>query len=97
MNLVWTWPAKRDRREIFEFISADNRRAACKMDLIFAEKAQILTILPEIGRPGRISGTRELLAHRHYFLIYRMSGDTVQILRLLHTSEKWPPNPLSRR
>jgi plasmid stabilization system protein ParE len=65
------------------------------MDLIFAEKAAILTRFPEIGRPGRVPGTRELFAHRHYFLIYRVRGNTVQILRLLHTSRQWPPNPPS--
>ena len=90
MNLLWTRPASADRRGIYEFIAADNLRAARKMDLIFTEKAEDLTRFPELGRPGRISGTRELLAHRHYFLIYRIRGDAVQILRLLHTSRQWP-------
>ncbi len=93
MNLVWTRPARADRHEIFKFIAADNLRAACKMDLIFSEKADILTSFPELGCAGRVPGTRELLAHRHYFLIYRISGDAVQILRLLHTARQWPPDP----
>ena len=38
MNLVWTRPARADRREVFEFIAADSVRAARKMDLIFAER-----------------------------------------------------------
>ena len=66
------------------------------MDLLFAEKSAIQTRFPEVGRLGRVTGTRELLAHRHYFLIYRISGETVQILRLLHTSRLWPPEPLIR-
>ncbi len=92
MRLVWTRPARADRHEIFEFIAADNLRAARKMDMIFAEKATILIQYPEIGHPGRVPDTRELLAHRHYFLIYRIRGDEVQILRLLHTSRQWPPD-----
>jgi addiction module RelE/StbE family toxin len=96
MNLVWTRPARADRHEIYEFIAADNLRAARKMDLIFAEKAAVLIRFPELGRTGRIPGTRELLAHRHFFLIYRISGDAVQILRLLHTSRQWPPVSPSR-
>jgi addiction module RelE/StbE family toxin len=96
MNLVWTRPARADRHEIYEFIAADNLRAARKMDLIFAEKAAVLIRFPELGRTGRIPGTRELLAHRHFFLIYRISGDEVQILRLLHTSRQWPPVSPSR-
>jgi plasmid stabilization system protein ParE len=67
------------------------------MDLIFSEKAAILTTFPEIGRLGRVPGTRELLAHRRYFLIYRIRANTVQILRLLHTSRQWLPSPSSRQ
>lgn len=96
MHLFWTRPARVDRREIYEFIAADSLRAARKMDLIFAGKAEFLTRFPELGRPGRVSGTRELLAHRHYFLIYRIREDAVQILRLLHTSKQWPPLSPSR-
>lgn len=91
MNLVWTRSARADRRSVFEFIGKDSVRAACKMESIFAEKAAVLIRFPMIGRPGRVVGTRELLAHRHYFLIYRIKGNTVQILRLLHTSRLWPP------
>jgi plasmid stabilization system protein ParE len=96
MNLFWTRPARVDRREIYEFIAADSLRAACKMDMIFTEKAAILTRFPELGRPGRVPGTRELLAHRHYFLIYRIREDEVQILPLLHTSRQWPPDQPTR-
>lgn len=96
MKLVWARPARADRRGVFEFIAADSVRAAHKMDLIFAEKAELLTRFPELGRTGRVPGTRELLAHRHYFLIYRIQRDTVQILRLLHTSRQWPPDQPSR-
>jgi len=92
MNLVWTRPARNDRREVFEFIQADSVRAACKIDTIFAEKAALLTRFSELGHPGRVPGTRELLAHRHYFLIYRIRGDQIQILRLLHTSRQRPPS-----
>ena len=97
MNLVWSRPARADRREIFEFIAGDSVRAVRRMDLIFAEKSKLLTRFPEIGRPGRVAGTRELLAHRHYFLIYRIHENTVQILRLLHTSRQWPPTSYSRQ
>ena len=96
-GLAWSRPARADRREVFEFIAADSPDAARRMDLIFAEKADILRKFPEIGRPGRVLGTREWLAHRHYFLIYRIRGVEVQILRHLHTSRQWPPVAPSRR
>jgi toxin ParE1/3/4 len=46
---------------------------------------------PGIGRPGRIEGTRELVIHRTpYIAAYRISGNTVRVLRLLHGAQQWP-------
>ncbi|WP_454284858.1 type II toxin-antitoxin system RelE/ParE family toxin [Rhizobium leguminosarum] len=49
---------------------------------------------PEIGRPGRIDGTRELVISRTSFIvIYRVHQNIKQaeILRLVHGAQKWPP------
>ena len=40
---------------------------------------------------GRIANTRELvLAGLPYLVVYRVSEDEVQILRLLHGAQEWP-------
>jgi plasmid stabilization system protein ParE len=44
-----------------------------------------------MGRPGRIEGTRELVISRTpYIAAYRIGGDTVRILRVLHGAQQWP-------
>ena len=46
---------------------------------------------PGLGRPGRVPGTRELVVSRtRYIIPYRVRGDTVQILRVFHTSRRLP-------
>jgi plasmid stabilization system protein ParE len=46
---------------------------------------------PRSGRSGRIAGTRELVISRTpYIAAYRIAGDTVRILRVLHGSRRWP-------
>ena len=46
---------------------------------------------PGIGRPGRIPGTRELVVPKTGYLVpYRVRGDTVEVLRVLHTSRRPP-------
>jgi toxin ParE1/3/4 len=46
---------------------------------------------PEIGRLGRLAGTRELVINRTPFIaIYRTRPDSIQILRLLHGAQLWP-------
>ena len=61
------------------------------LDDLFSEKATRLVDHPGLGRPGRVPGTRELMAHKSYILIYDLVGDEVRILRLLHATRLWPP------
>jgi len=91
MKLFWTPEAIRDRDEIYDYIEADNPAAALALDELFAEKAGRLVDHPGLGRPGRIKGTRELVVHTNYILIYDVAGDAVRILRVLHAARQWPP------
>jgi addiction module RelE/StbE family toxin len=92
VRLKWTGPAAADRREIREYIAQSNPAAALALDELFKSKAAKLLNLPQMGRPGRAAGTRELVAHRHYILVYDLAGDLVRILRVMHTARQWPPD-----
>ena len=71
--------------------AADNPAAALALDELFSEKAGRLVDHPGLGRPGRVAGTRELVAHRNYILVYDLAGDLVRVLRVLHAARQWPP------
>lgn len=96
MKLVWTRPASIDRKVIREYIAQDNPAAALALDELFSEKVGRLVDHPDIGRPGRVAGTRELIAHQNYILIYDVIGDLVRVLRVLHAARQWPPSKLDR-
>jgi toxin ParE1/3/4 len=50
-----------------------------------------LANFPEMGRPGRVHGTRELVIQSTpYIVAYRLKGSTVEILALLHGARRWP-------
>lgn len=91
MELFWTPEATQDRGEIYDYIEADNPAAALALDELFAEKAGRLVDHPSLGRPGRVAGTRELVAHHNYILVYDVTGDVVRMLRVLHAARQWPP------
>ena len=91
MQLFWTPEATQDRDEIYDYIEADNPAAALALDELFSEKAGRLVDHPGLGRPGRVAGTRELVAHRNYILVYDLAGDLVRVLRGLHAARQWPP------
>ena len=90
MKLYWTPKAIADRDAIFDYIEADNPAAAAALDELFSEKAERLTDHPKIGRPGRVEGTRELVVHENYILVYNIVGDLTRILRVLHAARQWP-------
>ena len=91
MKLVWARPAREDRKAIREYIAADNPSAAIELDDLLYEKAARLVDHPGLGRPGRVPGTRELVAHHNYILVYDVVVDDVRILRVLHATRLWPP------
>ena len=92
MRLFWTPEALDDRRAIYDYIEADNPSAALDLDELLSEKAARLVDHPGLGRPGRVQGTRELVAHRNYLLMYDVAGDLVRVLRVLHAARMWPPS-----
>ena len=79
-----------DREAIFDYIEADSPRAAVVVDDRIEAQVELLVQTPEIGRVGRIAGTRELLVPRTpYIAAYRIDGGTVRILRVLHAARQW--------
>lgn len=85
-----------DREAIMTFIAADNVTAAVELDMLFEEKAEIARQRPTLYRAGRMKGTRELVVHPNYVMVYRVLADAVEILRVLHATRQWPPQKTER-
>ncbi len=91
MRLEWSVYAMDDRTAIFDYIEADNPQAAITVDDRIEEQVEGLLRFPELGRPGRIEGTREFVIQRTpYIAAYRVVGETIRILRVLHGAQRWP-------
>ncbi|SJM63630.1 Death on curing protein, Doc toxin [Brevundimonas diminuta 3F5N] len=90
MRLIWTRLANIDRKDIREYIAEANPNAALALDELLSEKAARLADNPGLGRGGRVTGTRELVAHRNYVMVYDVADDQVRILRVLHAARQWP-------
>jgi addiction module RelE/StbE family toxin len=91
MLLEWSVFALADREAIFDYIEADSPRAAIAVDERIQARVEGLGKFPEMGRPGRIEGTRELvISGTPYIAAYRIASGTVRILRVLHGAQQWP-------
>jgi addiction module RelE/StbE family toxin len=91
-TLFWTPEARQDRTAIYDYIEPVNAAAALALDEVFDRRAARLVRHPELGRPGRVLNTRELVVHRNYLLVYDIAeGELVRVLRVLHAARQWPP------
>lgn len=91
MKIVWSQYAIEDRLQIFEYISEENPIAAIDCDEEIGKQVSSLIQYPEIGRTGRVEGTRELVIGSTPFIAaYKVEQQKIQILRVLHESQMWP-------
>jgi toxin ParE1/3/4 len=89
--LEWRQVARDDLLEIVDYISDDNPAAAQALKDEIEIKVSRLPHHPKLYRAGRVSGTREMVAHRNYLVIYAEDKDVISILRVLHGAQQWPP------
>lgn len=91
MRVRWLRKALLNLDHEASYIAQDNPKAAAEFAIHLRDSALILGEQPNLGRPGRLPGTRELVVSNFpYILPYRVRNDTVEILRVFHTARKWP-------
>ena len=91
MRLKWHKRAVRDLQAARAYIAQDDPRAAARVAERILEAVEKLPNSPGLGRPGRVIDTRELvISGTPYLVPYRVVGDAVVILRVLHGAQRWP-------
>jgi toxin ParE1/3/4 len=91
MKLIWSPTALAHLRHAEAFIAADDPHAAANTAKRILGAVEQLLEFPASGRPGKLPHTRELVVTgTPFFLPYRVKGDDVEILGLIHGMRKWP-------
>ena len=91
MHVNWLQAARANLIAVSEYISQDNPDAAARTVAAIVKAVETLERFPGLGRPGRISGTRELVVPgTPYIVPYRVRGDIVQLIRVFPAARKRP-------
>jgi addiction module RelE/StbE family toxin len=91
MQIRWQDDAINDLIQIRRFIAMDNPSAAARVADRIRKAVPQLADQPSSGRPGRVPRTRErVLADIPYIIAYRVEENSLVVLRILHTSRRWP-------
>lgn len=77
-EIVWREKARRDLHKIVDYIAKRNPFAARRLLSRIEEAILPLRAHPELFRAGRVNGTRELVAHANYIVVYRVTATTTR-------------------
>lgn len=84
--------AAEDLRAIIRYIGENSPVRAKSFGKEMRAKVGALAQYPELGRPGRLPGIRELVVHPIYIVFYHMLPEAriVEILRVKHAAQQAP-------
>jgi toxin ParE1/3/4 len=91
VTIVWSPRAIEHLSHLRAFIARDNPKAASRMARALLEAVERLAELPNLGRPGRVAGTRErVVPGTPYVIAYRLRSDRLEVIAVFHGRQKWP-------
>jgi addiction module RelE/StbE family toxin len=91
MKVVWSRRAIRHLERLREYIERESEQNAALVAGRILKAVDLLESHPEIGRPGRVLGTRELVvSDKPYVIPYRVRRDCLELIAVFHGRQKWP-------
>ena len=91
MRIRWLRTALANLDAEAEYIARDNPAAAARVVKTIVDTVDQLKQYPAMGRPGRLTGTRELvIPGTPYVIPYRVRENAIEVLRVFHPARRWP-------
>jgi toxin ParE1/3/4 len=90
MQLRWTIVAADDLEGIAGYLYEKSPQNAAQVIRKIYDAPSNLRNYPNLGRPGKKDGTRELvITPLPYIVVYQIIDEIIYILRILHGAQDW--------
>lgn len=90
LPVVWLDDAIADLSNILTYIADANPSAARQLKVRLEAAALPLTEHPYLYPAGRVPGTREVVAHPNYVIVYRVAAERIEVVNVLHARQQYP-------
>jgi len=91
VKVIWSRRAIRHLVAVRDHIAKDNPDNAAALAARILKSVDLLATQPQMGRPGRVLGTRELVVpDTPYVVPYRVHGGCLELIVVFHGRQRWP-------
>lgn len=90
LAIVWRARARRSLVGIVRHIAEHNPTAARLIKTQIEQSVLPAAEHPYLFRGGRVPGTREIVAHPNYIVVYRVTTDRIEVVHVLHARQQYP-------
>ncbi|MBI3523675.1 MAG: type II toxin-antitoxin system RelE/ParE family toxin [Betaproteobacteria bacterium] len=90
MLVEWRPEARANLREILSYISERNLAAAFNLGEEIERATSALPQHPYLYRHGIVAGTREMVVHPNYVVVYRVTASAIEVINVLHSRQQYP-------
>ncbi|MGH7123410.1 MAG: type II toxin-antitoxin system RelE/ParE family toxin [Stellaceae bacterium] len=91
MEIIWRDVALGGLERAHRYIADHDPAAAERIFEAILAAVQRLPKMPNMGRPGRVDGTRELVVvGTPYLVVYSVIDNVLHIIAVQHGAREWP-------
>ena len=90
LDLIWSPRALDQLEKITTYIAQFNETAAVAIRTRIERSVDPALRHPQIFRAGRVDGTREIVAHPNYIVVYRIRPDHIWVVAVVHSRQEYP-------
>lgn len=91
MKVRLTGAAELDIANIYDYLAERSPDRAGRVARAIVAALDRLADFPLMGRASKVAETREWVMARYpYRIVYRIGGEQIFILRVLHQHQRWP-------
>jgi len=90
LPIIWRNSARAGVTKIIRYIANEDPKAARRLKERLESSVLPLSEHPYLYRAGRVPGTREIVAHPNYVVVYRITADCIEVVGVLHARQEYP-------
>ncbi|CAM3877819.1 type II toxin-antitoxin system RelE/ParE family toxin [Castellaniella denitrificans] len=90
LPISWSAAALDDLGHIIDYIAEFDVDAAIVMHGLIESSIQPASEHPYLYKQGRVPGTREIVAHPNYIIVYEVRAAHIEVMAVLHARQEYP-------